>query len=177
MGMSSNKFQSPMERNNAFMVKVEDLVREIIIQNDIPYYRIESRMEHNTEDNTYLPVVRIITYFEDSVAPIAAVLRSEFDVEVGAPKDKQIIKVDSFSSKHIEYKVTLKSNRLDLIEYKRYGTKRFEIQACSMIQDAWNGIEKELGYNGTTIPDRRNLRRPLRRKLRKRRSTYHNQNR
>jgi len=153
MGMSSNKFQSPMERNNAFMVKVEDLVREIIIQNDIPYYRIESRMEHNTEDNTYLPVVRIITYFEDSVAPIAAVLRSEFDVEVGAPKDKQIIKVDSFSSKHIEYKVTLKSNRLDLIEYKRYGTKRFEIQACSMIQDAWNGIEKELGYNGTTIPD------------------------
>ncbi len=151
--MSSNKFQSPMERNNAFMVKVEDLVREIIILNDIPYYRIESRMDHNAEENTYLPVVRIITYFEDSVAPIAAVLRSEFDVEVGAPKDKQIIKVDSFSSKHIEYKVTLKSNRLDLIEYKRYGTKRFEIQACSMIQDAWNGIEKELGYNGTTIPD------------------------
>jgi len=151
--MSSNKFQSPMERNNAFMVKVEDLVREIIIQNDIPYYRIESRMEHNAEENTYLPVVRIITYFEDSVAPIAAVLRSEFDVEIGEPKDKQIIKVDSFSSKHIEYKVTLKSNRLDLIEYKRYGTKRFEIQACSMIQDAWNGIEKELGYNGATIPD------------------------
>ena len=142
-----------MERNHAFMVKVEDLVREIVIQNNIPFYRIESRMEHDAAKDTYLPVIRIITYFEDSVAPLSAVLRSEFDVEIEEPKDKQIIKVDSFSSKHIEYKVTLKANRMELTEYKRYGTKQFEIQACSMIQDAWNCIEKELGYNGSTIPD------------------------
>ena len=155
--MSANKYQSPIERNNAFMAKVEDLVREIVILNNIPFYRIESRMDHNpnaAEGQTYMPVIRIITYFEDSVDPIAAVLRSEFDVEVEEPvRDKQIIKVDSFSSKHIEYKVTLKANRLELIEYKRYGTKQFEIQACSMIQDAWNCIEKELGYSGGTIPD------------------------
>ncbi len=154
--MSSNNYQSPIERSNAFMVKVEDLVREIVIQNNIPYYRIESRMEHNayaTEGNNYLPVVRVITYFEDSVTPLSAVLRSEFDVEIEAPKDQQVIKVDSFSSKHVEYKVTLKENRLGLTEYKRYGTKQFEIQVCSMIQDAWNGIERELGYNGGTIPD------------------------
>ena len=154
--MSSNNYQSPIERSNAFMVKVEDLVREIVIQNNIPYYRIESRMEHNahaTDGNNYLPVVRVITYFEDSVTPLSAVLRSEFDVEIEAPKDPQVIKVDSFSSKHVEYKVTLKENRLGLTEYKRYGTKQFEIQVCSMIQDAWNGIERELGYNGGTIPD------------------------
>ena len=154
--MSSNNYQSPIERSNAFMVKVEDLVREIVIQNNIPYYRIESRMEHNaqaTDGNNYLPVVRVITYFEDSVTPLSAVLRSEFDVEIEAPKDQQVIKVDSFSSKHVEYKVTLKENRLGLTEYKRYGTKQFEIQVCSMIQDAWNGIERELGYNGGTIPD------------------------
>jgi hypothetical protein len=155
--MSANKYQSPIERNNAFMAKVEDLVREIIIQNNIPFYRIESRMDHQpdaADGQHYLPVIRIITYFEDSVDPIAAVLRQEFDVEVEAPKrDKEIIKVDSFSSKHIEYKVTLKANRLELIEYKRYGTKQFEIQACSMIQDAWNCIEKELGYNGGKVPE------------------------
>ena len=154
--MSSNKYQSPIERSSAFMVKVEDLVREIIIENNIPYYRIESRMEHNTdaaEANAYLPVVRIITYFEDSVAPISDVLRSEFDAEMEPSSDPNKIQADSFTSKHVEYKVALKTNRLELIEYKRYGSKIFEIQVCSMLQDAWNGIEKELGYDSATIPD------------------------
>ena len=154
--MSSNKYQSPIERTNAFMVKVEDLVREIVIQNNIPYYRIESRMEHNgnvDEGNAYVPVIRIITYFEDSVSPISDVLMSEFDVEIAPTDDLKRMRVESFSSKHVEYKVALKSNRLELIEYKRYGNKVFEIQVCSMLQDAWSGIEKELGYDGATIPD------------------------
>ncbi len=154
--MSSNKYQSPIERTNAFMVKVEDLVREIVIQNNIPYYRIESRMEHNgnvDEGNAYVPVIRIITYFEDSVSPISDVLMNEFDVEIAPTDDLKRIRVESFASKHVEYKVALKSNRLELIEYKRYGAKIFEIQVCSMLQDAWSGIEKELGYDGGTIPD------------------------
>ncbi len=153
--MSSSKYQSLIERNNAFMAKVEDLVREIVIQNNIPYYRIESAMHHvhGAEGNTYLPVIRIVTYFEDSVSPISDLLRREFDVEIGQTVDTQNISVDSFASKHVEYKVSLKANRIDLIEYKRYGTQKFEIQVCSMLQDAWNGLEKELGYDGGTIPD------------------------
>lgn len=154
--MSSNKYQSPIERNNAFMAKVEDLVREIVIQNNIPYYRIESRMHHDVhgiEGNTYLPVIRIVTYFEDSVSPIADVLRREFDVLMAQPDNKNNISIDSFASKHVEYVVTLKANRLNLIEYKRYGTQKLEIQVCSMLQDAWNGLERELGYDDGTIPD------------------------
>ena len=135
IGMSSNKYQSPIERNSAFMVKVEDLVREIVIENNIPYYRIESRMEHDpntAEGNGYLPIVRIITYIEDSVTPISDILCSEFDVEMEQPDDKQNIRVDSFSSKHIEYKVGLKTNRVELIEYKRYGAKslRYRFVRC-----------------------------------------------
>ena len=68
--MPSQNHQSAIESNNAFMVKIEDLVREIVIQNNIPYYRIESRMELHTQTEAgdiYLPVIRIITYFEDTV--------------------------------------------------------------------------------------------------------------
>ena len=51
------------------MVKMEELVKEIIIQNNVPYYRIESRMDHqhsSSGENIYIPVIRVITYFEDS---------------------------------------------------------------------------------------------------------------
>lgn len=44
--MLSKKHQSAFESNSAFMLKVEGLVTEIAIQYNIPYYRIESRMEH-----------------------------------------------------------------------------------------------------------------------------------
>ena len=43
--MIANKQHSPIENNEAFAEKVESLVKEIVVQNDIPYYRIESEME------------------------------------------------------------------------------------------------------------------------------------
>ena len=154
--MPSKKHQSAIENNNAFMVKMEDLVKEIIIQNDIPYYRIESRMDHQRNasgENVYLPIVRVITYFEDSVSKISDIICSEFDVENERSKDKKKIRLDSFSYKHVQYIASLKPARQDLIEYRRSGDKKFEVQVCSMLQDAWAGIEKELGYDNATFPD------------------------
>jgi ppGpp synthetase/RelA/SpoT-type nucleotidyltranferase len=142
-----------MERNTAFLVKVEDLVREIAIQNNIPYYRIESRMEHDAAANTFLPIIRVITYFEDTVTDLSAILHAEFDVEEVKGAEAKKVQVEGYSSKHIEYKLALKANRLDLAEYKRYGNGKFEIQVCSILQDAWSGIGKELGYDGASIPD------------------------
>ena len=80
--MLSNR-NSAIESNNAFTAKVEDLVREIVIQNNILYYRIESSVEHlanaGGEDN-FMPVIRIITYFEDTVSQIADLLCTEFEI-------------------------------------------------------------------------------------------------
>ena len=155
--MSSKKHQSTIESNNTFMVKMEDLVKEIIIQNDIPYYRIESRVDHNPNEqegeNKYLPVVRVITYFEDSVTRISDILKAEFEVAPAPAKDKKRSGEDNFSYKHINLMVNLKSSRQDLIEYRRAGNKKFEIQVCSMLQDAWAGIEKELGYGSGAFPE------------------------
>ncbi len=150
--MIANKQHSPIENNEAFAEKVESLVKEIVVQNDIPYYRIESEMEYS-EDGSCLPVIRIVTYFENSVSPISAILCEEFDVEIEEAADKAAITTDSFASKRIAYRLALKANRLQLTEYKKYGAKKFKVYVCSMLQDAWAGIEKELGYNGGNIPD------------------------
>lgn len=156
MRMPSKKYQSTIESNNAFMVKIEDLVKEIVIQNSIPYYRIESVMEHHLQagaDDIYLPVIRIITYFEDTVSQISELLQEEFDVAIEKLTDKKKNNLDSFSYKHIQYIVGLKDNRRELTEYRRSGDKKFEIQVCSMLQDAWSGIERELGYDGGAFPE------------------------
>lgn len=150
--MSSNKHQSVIESNNAFMIKMEDLVKEIIIQSNIPYYRIESKMD-NQSDGSYLPVIRIITYFEDSVSKISDVVRTEFDVDSQLSLDKKKVRVDSFSYKHLQFFAALKPARQALTEYRRSGNKKFEIQVCSMLQDAWAGIEKELGYDNASFPE------------------------
>ncbi len=154
--MLSKKYQSAIETSTAFMAKIEDLVREIAIQHSIPYYRIESQMDHNPHmgvEDVYTPVIRIITYFEDTVSKVAEILQSEFDIILGKSIDKKKNRLDSFSYKHIQYIGSLKANRRDLTEYKRCGDKKFEIQLCSMLQDAWSGIEKELGYDNTSFPD------------------------
>lgn len=150
------KRNSAIESNNAFTAKVEDLVKEIVIQNNILYYRIESSVEHlagvQGEDN-FMPVIRVITYFEDTVRQISELLNAEFDIVEKSAVDRQQSKLDSFSYKHVQYIVGLKANRRDLIEYKRSGDKKFEIQICSMLQDAWAGIEKELGYDSASFPE------------------------
>jgi len=151
----SLKNQSTIENDNAFMVKVEDLIKEILIQNGMPYYRIESGMEFiaQTEENSYRPVIRVITYFEDTVSKISDILHNEFVLENIHPVDKKNLRVDTFSYKHIQYLAGLKTSRQSLTEYKRSPDKKFEIQICSMLQDAWVGIEKELGYDNIALSD------------------------
>ncbi len=154
--MPSNKHQSAIESNSAFMVKMEDLVKEIIIQNNIPYYRIESTMDHQQDasgEHSYEPIVRVVTYFEDTVNKIAAILGSEFDIERTETAGQNRGRLDSFSYKHIEFSAALKAARQELVEYRRAGAKAFKIQVCSMLQDAWAGIERELGYDNGVFPE------------------------
>jgi ppGpp synthetase/RelA/SpoT-type nucleotidyltranferase len=149
--MTTNKRHTSIDNNEAFMEKVENLVKEIVAQNDIPYYRIESEMEYG--DVAHTPVIKVVTYFENSVSPIAAILCEEFDVEADEAANKQAITTDSFASKRIAYRLALKANRLQLTEYKKFSANKFKVYVCSVLQDTWAGLEKELGYNGGNIPD------------------------
>jgi len=151
----SLKNQSAIESINAFTVKIEDLIKEILVQNSMPYYRIESSLEFvaSNDENSYRPVIRIITYFEDAVNKILDILQSEFELVNANAVDKSALRIDTFSYKHAQYIGSLKQDRQSLTEYKRSADKKFEIHICSMLQDAWVGIEKELGYSSASIPD------------------------
>jgi len=153
--MQYKSHQFAGESNNSFAVKIENLVREIIIQNEIPYYRIESGVEHltNTGAEENLPVIRVITYFEDTVNKISHILHEEFNVDIDRSTDKKQIRIETFAYKNINYTATLTKARQNQTEYRRSGDKKFEIQICSMLQDAWTGIEKELGYDSNFVPD------------------------
>lgn len=154
--MPSKNYQTPIESSNTFILKVEALVREAITQSHVPYYRIESGLDQHLRfegQEMYLPAIRIVTYFEDTVGKISEILQDEFDVVLERSVDKKKNKADTFSYKHVNYVASLKANRLELTEYKRYGDKKFEIQICSLLHDAWTGIKKELGYDSETFTE------------------------
>lgn len=146
-----------MESNAVLMAKTEELVREIIIQNSIPCYRIESVLDtykHASGGTVVMPVVRVISYFEDSVSKVADVLSGEFDLTpLAALQNNSIIPL-SFSSQLVRFEASLKASRLELIEYKKWAGVKFEIRISSMLQDVWSNIEKNLTSNGTLdIPE------------------------
>ena len=146
-----------MQSSSVFLAKFEDLVREIIIQNNVPYYRVDSSFESqmNAEGTSnQVAIVRITSYFEDSVTKISEALIKEFDLTVLKSTDRNSNWVDSFASNQVHYLASLKANRLELTEYKRWGAATFEIRISSILQDAWSGMEKELTKGGAaSVPD------------------------
>jgi len=153
--METNNHQSTFENISFFARRLEDLIREIIVQNDIPYYRVEASVKHHPAGNGdgYYPLIRIITYFEDTVNKISHILHDEFDVDVERLVDKKKIRVETFAYKNINCRASLKPDRQKQTEYRRCGSRKFEIHICSMLQDAWSGIEQELGFDSAGIPD------------------------
>lgn len=144
-----------MKNNAVSLVKIEDLIREIIVESGIPFYRIESHID--TQDNngtvSSIPVIRIISFFEDSVNKVSGVLAGEFDMTpLELAEDKSIF-AQSFSSHQAHFTVALKANRLQLAEYKKWSSTQFEVRICSMLQDAWAGLASQLSVNGnSTFP-------------------------
>ncbi len=150
----ANTHQSATERSNAFMIRVEDLVKEIVLQNNIPVYRIESGLEDNATAG--LPYIKIITYFENPISTIEKILSQEFDVAQPAVNNTA---PDKFSPRQTILNAALKANRLELAEYKTFGSTKFSIHICSVLHDAWSGIESELGVDGNNLSEeaKRNL--------------------
>jgi len=124
----------------------------------VPFYRIESLMETQAGPDgaiSVVPVIRIVSFFEDTVSKIANVLLNEFEITPIKSVDKNGgTWLDSFSSQQVHYLAGLKANRLELSEYKGWGAAKFEVRVSSMLQDVWSGMEKELTSGGTNpIPE------------------------
>jgi hypothetical protein len=131
------------------ILKLEHLVKEMISAEYIPFCKIESVSERNaaTEMATpSLPVIYIVTYFDDSLNQIAQLLDSEFNLtEIkGGECDKW---TEGFASQKLHYIASLKDNRAALPEYKKLANVKFEIQVGTVLQEAFSGIANHLGFN------------------------------
>jgi hypothetical protein len=142
-----------MTRNSAFLGKMEDLVKQVVTYSNIPTYLIDSKIETQVNaygENVNIPVVRVVSFFEDTISKVTNLLNSEFDIRI--IKDEHATP-DSFTSSGLTFQAALKSNRLDLPEYKILGPHRFEIRVSSILQDVYTAMQKGLSNGSPSLPD------------------------
>lgn len=99
------------------------------------------------DDITDLSGIRVTTYFSDDVDRVARLIEREFTIDEVNSVDKRIaIDPDRFGYQSLHYVGQFDKNRSNLVEYKTFAGKRFEIQIRSILQHAWAEIEHDLGY-------------------------------
>jgi ppGpp synthetase/RelA/SpoT-type nucleotidyltranferase len=166
----TEKYKSNIHNYEDFKIKIEVLIRELLIQNSINFHKIESRVKEpnrleekiHRKGGKYVDLteitdiigVRIITYFEDEVDKVAKIVETEFSLDNENSIDKRQLDADRFGYKSLHYVVSLTEERKKLTEYKRFMGLKIEIQIRSILQHAWAEIEHDLGYKGEhAIPD------------------------
>lgn len=162
MNEIAKTYQKNNKKYDDFRKKVDELIRELLLQRDIRVHKIESRCKEvdkldekiNRKNNKYGDIleitdiigIRIITYFEDEVDIIASIIEKEFIKDSENSIDKRNLEMDRFGYKSLHYVVSLKDDRKELTEYKRFKDIKFEIQIRSVLQHAWAEIEHDIGY-------------------------------
>jgi len=105
-------------------------------------------------DVTDLLGLRVITYFEDDVDRVAALIDREFSVDAARSVDRrQTQEPDRFGYAAVHKICTLLPRRLEQPGYSAFEGMFFEIQVRSILQHAWAEIEHDLGYkSGQPVP-------------------------
>jgi hypothetical protein len=97
--------------------------------------------------------LRVVCLYEDDVEKVQAVINDIFDVIEVTNKISEIEKTEAlFGYKGLHVDARLKSERLKLDEYSRYGDIRVEIQLRTLVQDAWSVIDHKIKYK-KSIPN------------------------
>lgn len=146
------------------------LVQSILDRNHIKFHSVSGRVKDREKlsekiirkQNKYKSIaditdiigVRIITYFEDEIDKIAALLKNEFQIDEANSIDKRVTENDRFGYRSLHTVVSFKDERVKLTEYSPFKSIKIEIQIRSILQHSWAEIEHDLGYKGEfEIPD------------------------
>jgi len=166
----ASTYKDELKKYEDYKFKAEILIRELLIQNQINFHKIESRVKdpikldekiirknekyESLDDITDIVGIRVITYFEDEVDKVAAIISGEFKIDKENSIDKRTLESDRFGYRSLHYVVSLSEGRKKLTEYSRFKSIKIEIQIRSILQHAWAEIEHDLGYKGEfAIPD------------------------
>ncbi|WP_175030497.1 GTP pyrophosphokinase [Burkholderia lata] len=98
-------------------------------------------------DITDICGLRIVTYFEDDVARVEALVRREFSIDEKNYENKSAQLDDNeFGYRSVHHIVSLGDARRNLPENKKIKSLKAEVQIRSILQHAWAEIEHDLGY-------------------------------
>lgn len=143
-----------METKSAFLLKMEDLVKQVIAYYNISCYRIDSIVEVRQMadgEMVNVPVIRVVGFFEDTIGKITAILNSEF--QLSQIKDNAAAN-EMFISAAKSFTASLKTNRIDLPEYRAMAQMKAEIRVSCILQDLYVAMKGELSKDRTPIsPD------------------------
>jgi GTP pyrophosphokinase len=148
---------------NGFSKKLKTLVSDLLAETHIRIHSVSSRPKSaqslrlkvaradgkygSLADITDVVGVRVITYFEDDVDRVAAVVRDNFQIDLENSTDKrEAIEPDRFGYLSLHFVVSMSEPRASLPEFQSYRTLKAEIQIRSILQHAWAEIEHDLGY-------------------------------
>lgn len=141
-----------------------NLINSLLEQKSIRVHQVQTRVKdrdslenkiirkndkyESLSDITDIVGVRIITYFDDEVDQIAAMIEEEFVIDQDNSVDKRKIDNDKFGYRSLHYVANLKRDRISLPEYSSCGERKFEFQIRTILQHSWAEIEHGLGYKG-----------------------------
>jgi putative GTP pyrophosphokinase len=127
-------------------LKIHSLSARIKEPQSLAYkLRRPDRTYHQLSEITDLVGVRIITYFEDSVESLAALVEQLFEIDYTHSIDKRKnADVSHFGYRSLHYICRLKDAELE--QARAYA---FELQIRTILQHTWAEIEHDLGYKTT----------------------------
>lgn len=165
-----SEYDTRLKLYEACTASVEILVKTILRTKDEQVHSVSSRVKdrdsyvkkvsrkegkyRSISDITDVAGIRIITYFHDDVDRIAAIIASEFELDLSNCVDKRASHAnDSFGYMSLHYVASFSTTRSELPEYSSYKDIKFEIQIRSILQHAWAEIEHDRGYhNAMSLP-------------------------
>ncbi|KAF2336122.1 GTP pyrophosphokinase [Flavobacterium nitrogenifigens] len=158
----TQQYKSAIKKYEDYKRKAENLILELLIQNNLNYHKIESRIKDiskldekiyrkdekysSLDEITDLVGVRVITYLEDDVDKVADIISKEFTLDHNNSIDKRMLDSDKFGYRSLHYVISLTNERKNLTEYKRFKDIKIELQIRSILQHAWAEIEHDIGY-------------------------------
>ena len=109
-----------------YRLKDRDSLEKKIIRKNYKYDKLD--------EITDLIGFRVITYFEDDIDKVAGLIKAEFDIDENNSIDKRQLDADRFGYRSLHYVFSLKSDRSQLTEYKKFKGIKAEIQIRSILQ-------------------------------------------
>ncbi|MFJ2493726.1 GTP pyrophosphokinase family protein [Pseudomonas iridis] len=154
------QYRDVKPRFERLRVNIKDVLEQIITENKIPVFAIESRLKDEEsladkmirkdydsplEDIDDLCGVRVICYYQEDIKNIREIVESEFDVLKKEDK-KDSLNDNQFGYTSYHYVISLKKEWLAHPGARGLEGLRAEIQIRTMLMHTWSAISHKLLY-------------------------------